>query len=359
MSTMPPAGRTAGRMGRFLMLTGPLLSLIVFGLALLAHNRLYSNDLGRAARLETRVRGALDARREPGARQASPTHALEADEAALRQPPDRTPLDALLLYDENERRAFAATRWVDNQPPVASRSGLAAPADLRAVYEAGAVSLDWSIDPATRVALADGLPGGERLAQRVYRSVSGAPAALRATLDLETTRWRDDALPLAGGDLTYSVWTVLLQDDPLPDSAPGAAEGLVRSECSELVTVSVPEHFRLVLVSGDSTRAAIRLEVGPTSRPVAVQVLDLVPGDPVAAGALSTGLVLQALDVIDTERLTTRTHLLFTSDASLVLDPVTRAPRTSESQILMPCKRLVATLRGPSGAARSLELDLP
>ena len=297
----------------------------------------------------------LDARPEPGRPTGSTGQPLEGYEAALRLPPDRTPLDALLLYDETERRSFAATRWPDARAPAEPGTGLAPPLDLAALYEAGSVAVRWEVDPETLRAAADGLPAGQRVAQRVYRTDPGEAPRLAATLDLDEDRWRDDDMPLLGGELAYSVWTVLLQ----APAAAGEPDALVRSESSELVTVSVPEHFRLVLVSGDGTQAAFRLEVGPPSRPVAVHELELRPGDPVEAGPLSTGLVLQTLDVAETERLTTRTQLVLTSDASLVLDPVTRQPRTTESQVLMPVKRLVATLSGPGATTRTLELDLP
>jgi hypothetical protein len=342
------------------MLTASGLSIIVFAVALIAHNRLYSNDLRRAKGLGEQVRSRLDAEAAMEARAGTAVrppsmHASEAFEAALRQPPERAAgsLDALLLYDEAERSRFAALRWPGSASEAPAASGLAPPQEVTADYEAGAVSVRWSVAQATReVATAPLADAGQRVGHRLYRSDDGSPMRLVANLDHDETRWRDDDMPLAGGELAYEVWTVLLQD------VAGSEPTLVRSESGELVTVHVPEHFRLVLVSGDSEAAVIRMEVGPDSMPVAVHELSLSVGDPVDANGLSTGLLLTSLEVIEEERLTTRTRLVLTSDASLVLDPETHTPRTSDTQVLMPQTRLVATLTAPSGETRRLELDL-
>ena len=79
--------RSERRMGRFLMLTGSGLSIIVFALALVVHNRLYSNDLRRANSLGEQVRARLDAEPDAPVRRLS-GHASEGFEAALRQAPD-------------------------------------------------------------------------------------------------------------------------------------------------------------------------------------------------------------------------------------------------------------------------------
>ena len=249
----PPArpGRERGamteRMGRFLMLTGSGLSIIVFGLALAVHNTLYSNDLERAQQLGDDVRARLDGRPTARPGPGPEARATEGFETALREVPDRSQLDALLFYDEDERTAFAARRWPsDDLPAAMATSGLAPPRAVRADYEAGAVSVRWTLDPATADLAADGLLPGEQLGHRIYRTDAGAPPRLVATLGLETTRWRDDDMPLGGGTLAYEVWSVLLRA-PLDE---GGTPDLIRSESSELVTVPIPEHFRLMLVSG-------------------------------------------------------------------------------------------------------------
>jgi len=375
-----------GRMGRFLMLTGSGLSLIVFGLALVVHNRLYSNDLQRANNLEQQVRERLDARPEAPLRLPS-GHAKEGYEAALRHAPERaarSALDALLLYDETERSSFAALRWPGSSPDALPTAGLAAPEELAADYEAGAVSVRWRVADSTRAAARE-LTSDQVVRQRIYRTVKDAAdpgqrpttPTLLATVDLDTTRFRDADMPLAGGELSYEVWTVLSRrvvsgassetgsetgsdlSSTDPETDPGAAsEGLVRSESSELVTVPVPEHFRLMLLSGDGAQAVLRLEVGPASGPVGSYDLSVSPGDSIAAGDLVTGLTLDSLEVREEERLTTRKQLVFTSDARLVLDPTNDTPRTTETQVLMPVTSLVATLSDPNGEQRTLQLEL-
>ncbi len=352
------------RRGRFLMLAGSGLATVVFALALFVHSRLYSNDLSRAERLTEQVRQRLDAQPENPVR-LLPGHASEGFEAALRQAPVRaaTALDALLLYDESERSSFAALRWPGGVAEALPTSGLLAPQGVSAVYEAGAVSVRWTVAPATRDVIAGQLDLDQQVGHRIYRTVhnlQGLGDSSRASttpewvasLDHSTTRWRDDDMPLTGGELSYEVWTVLLR------ATSNETPTLVRSESGELVTVTVPEHFRLQLVSGDDESVVLSMEVGPASMPVAVHHLTLSPGDPVVAGEWSTGLTVRSLELLIEDRLTTRTRLVFTSEARLVLDPVTNTPRTSDTQVLMPQTRLVATLAAPSGATRRLELDL-
>jgi len=352
-----------GRMGRFLMLTGSGLSIIVFAVALIDHNSLYSNDLRAAKELGEHVRARLDLDVETRAdAEGHPSASWQRDrspegfEAALRQSPQRTlaVLDDQILYDEAERARFSARRWPGGGPDGAKTSGLVAPRQVTADYEAGAVSIRWSVAPET---LETALHGAEKdpnqhVEHRIYRSSDGSEMQLLATLGSEATRFRDADMALAGGELGYQVWTVLVRNPP------GAEPTLVRSESGELVTVHVPEHFRLELMSGDSEAVVIRMEVGPGSMPIAVHDVLLSPGDPVDAGGLSTGLILTRLEVIEEERLTTRTRLVFTSDASLVLNPETHTPRTSDTQVLMPQTRLVATLTAPLGAPRQLQLVL-
>jgi len=352
-----------GRMGRFLMLTGSGLSIIVFAVALIDHNRLHSNDLRAARELGEHVRARLDLDVESqvnaeGLSSASWLRGQSPDsfEAALRQSPQRAlaVLDERILYDEAERARFKALRGPEGVPGGTQASGLSAPLQVTAAYEAGAVSIRWSVASETLETALNGAMKdlNQQVGHRVYRSTEGAEMELLATLGPEVTRFRDPDMTLAGGELSYQVWTVLLQN-PL-----GSEPTLVRSESGELVTVHVPEHFRLELVSGDSEAVVIRMKVGPGSMPIAVHDVLLSPGDPVDAGGLSTGLILTSLEVIEEERLTTRTRLVFTSDASLVLDPETHTPRTSDTQVLMPQTRLVATLTAPSGAPRQLQLVL-
>lgn len=304
----------------------------------------------------------MEARGDTQVRSLS-AHDSEAFEAALRQAPDHTAtLDALLLYDEAERSRFASLRWPSGIPGHLAgdlpTSGLVPPQQIAADYEAGAVSVRWTVAEATQQVIASTqADSGQQVAHRIYRSDDGGDLQLVATLGHDQTRWRDDAMPLAGGELGYEVWTVLLRDGPDRDG-PDNDPTLVRSESGELVTVTVPEHFKLVLISGDSEAAVIRMEVGPPSMPVAVHDISLLPGDPVDASGLSTGWILTSLQLLEEQRLTTRTRLVLTSDGSLVLDPETHAPRTSDTQVLMPQTRLVATLAAPSGATRRLELDL-
>src|SRR5690606_14798943 len=115
------------------------------------------------------------------------------------------------------------------------------------------------------------LPTRHRLAVRIYRSegaVGAERAELLATVPLETTRYRDALMPLVGTDLHYQLWTVLLA---------GEEQALVSAAPGDMVTVPVPDHFRLVLLGGDTQRARFRVELGPESAPLAAETLELAP----------------------------------------------------------------------------------
>ena len=82
-------------------------------------------------------------------------------------------------------------------------------------------------------------------------------------------------------------------------------------------------------------------------------------GDELHLGGLSLGLVVQSIHVATEERLSTQRRLLFTTDGSLVLDPDTHQPRTTQTQILLPVQHLKVVLATHGGETRLLETDLP
>lgn len=333
------------------MLTGTILSLIVFGLAVFIHNTLYRNDLERAALLRHEIRALLD---EPAAREPVRSGEDVDFESALLQMPKALVIDALPMFEESERTAFTRFRWGRDEPSTDTTEGRLAPAlDTRTTLEAGSLSLSWQVDPATK-RLAASLPEGDRLVHRVARALDGAPPAFVAVLPLETTRWRDGDLPLHQASVTYQVWTTRVRD-----AGPGVDPLTVDSAGGDLVTVRLPDHFTLRLVSGDTERAVIRVEVGPEGQPVAESLLELSPGDELSLGSRPLGLTLDALAVVPGERLTNRQRLVFKSDGSLVLDQATGRPKTDDSQVLLAVNVLIATLSDPSGSTRTLECDLP
>jgi hypothetical protein len=76
-------------------------------------------------------------------------------------------------------------------------------------------------------------------------------------------------------------------------------------------------------------------------------------------GTEPTGLTLEALESTAEDKLTTQQRLVLTTDGSLVLDPLTNEPRTTQTQVLVPVTRLTATLVARDGERRVLDVDLP
>lgn len=337
---------SGGPSARLLALVGPLLAAGLTLMGLLAIQRSGESERLLAARLADDIGARLQA----PAGSSEPLSRRDSFEDALTTPAGSLPVDALPFYDESERAAFSRSRWVGDPPSGLRGPVLAPPYGVDARYEAGAVTLRWEADPATR-ALARELPRDQRLAVHIYRSdaLDAAEARLLAELSWEERRYRDADLPLGGTLLAYQVWAVVVD----PNGRPLAAEG------GDLVSLAVPERFRLALVDGDTEGARIRVEVGPQGLAVSAATVTVGLGEALVFDGRPTGLVLQRLEEVTEERLLTRRRMAFRSDGSLVLDPVTRTPRTHQTQVLVPATRLVATLTDSTGAPRTLELDLP
>jgi hypothetical protein len=333
--------------GRFLVLTGTGLSLIVFALALLVHNHLLNKDLEQASRLMRDVRQVLDG---APARQVPRADSQDTDrfESVLMLMPETTPVDALPFYDEGERASFARSRWVGETPSDGSDASLRPPFGVDAFYEAGIVLLRWEADPATLV-LEEALPMGQRLAWRIYRGLNLNEPKIMALIPFEQRRWRDSELPFSHSRIAYQVWCVVIDEQ----------DALIAAEPSRLVSVELPERFEIDLIEGDEHSAVFRIRLGASTQPLGQAALRVTPGQTLALSELDTGLVLKSLQIRDDERLTTRSRLDFRADGSLVLDPATNTPRMSETQVLVSVRRLIATLSDPLGVPRTLELELP
>lgn len=343
---------------RVAVLTAVGLSLIVCALALVAHKQLYSKDLAQARAVEKRIRAQLDATDPRAQSRDGRGDALER--ALARQPvvlsgdASRRQDQAVAFYDAPERRAFMTAR-LKGALDSPDNYSLAPPTDLTASYASGGVNVSWDPGPVNRV-LASTLSGSDgplRLAFRVYRGIEGEQPELLATVPLGVTNWYDRALPIARTTLYYEVWTVLMASDAT------GTETLVSAERSDLVTLSTPEHFTLELLGGDEERAEFLAVVGSKEAPVASATVTASLGSPLVIGELRTGFVLQAIEMNNVETLMTRNRLVVTTDGGVVLDPTTRQPRTTQTQVLVPATRMTTTLVHDDGETRILEADLP
>jgi hypothetical protein len=336
---------------RLAVLTATWVSLIFFGFALFAHNRLYDKDLQRAMATEARLAARASGLNEGGA--GRPAGRLDLAELALAQQPDVREPDARTVYDDGELDAFVAAKVRGPFEENPQARSLVPPGNVRATHATGGVTLDWDPRPVNE-ALASALArqGSDlRLGFRVYRGQDEAAPVLVQTLPWGTTSWRDTLLPLGRGRLVYEVWAVLVRDGP-------AGEVLVAAERSEAVTVQTPEHFTLALQGGSAEEAVFAVDVVLASARDQAVATGRV-GDELRLGDLSLGLVVQSIAITTEERLATQRRLLFTTDGSLVLDPDTHQPRTTQTQILVPVQRLKVVLTSKDGETRLLETDLP
>jgi len=357
---MTAAGRRAG----ILVLTGTTLSLIVSALSFFVHNRLYSNDLHRAEAAESalvqrlRTDGERDGARDsegsvlsPGA--TAPDTAIDATEAAFAQHSLGVEPGAATYFDDAELQQFDAAHVRGRFETTSETRKLVPPTDLQASYGLGAVTLNWQAGGVNKVLAASYAADGSdlRLAFRIYRGIDGGELALLQTLPFGTVSWRDEALPIAGCALTYQVWVALLRHG-------GEGDVLVGAERSEPVTVASPEHFTLSLLRGTTTEAVFLVQVN-LPHVVGDTMVTARPGDELKVGVWTTGLTLRMLEASRQAALATQKRLLLTTDGSLVLDPETNEPRTTQTQVLQPVTRLIATLTARDGATRTLQVDLP
>lgn len=340
------------RSARILVLTGTGLSFIVCALSLFVHNRLYGKDLERARQVELALRTSLGSAATPVTAQASDALHDVVDGTLAQQPAVRI-VDGSSLYDDAELKAFVAARVRGAFETAPEARSLTPPGAVRSEYQLGVVNVSWDPGPVNRV-LATTLAGqgsDMKLAFRIYRGQNLAPPELQATVPFGVASWHDNQLPLGKGKLTYEVWTVLLRNG-------AAGEVLVGAERSEMVTVETPEHFTLSLQDGGPEYAVFEVQV---DLPAAAgrATITVHPGQPLNVGDRPTGLVLQSIMPSQEERLTTQRRLVLTSDGSLVLDPTTHEPRTTQTQVLLPVTRWTAMLLGQDGETRTLVKDLP
>jgi len=337
-------------------LTRPVLATLL-GLCLVfcapflsVHNRLYRGALRRAERFEASIRQRLDG---PASADFAAvfTHPRGAMRSALDVRPADVEVGDAALYAPAERSAFLKARVTPDQPGRGPRGAdPAAPTDVRALFVDDAVRVSWSPGPVNAV-LARSLEGSEReLAWRVWRRRADQNELEQlATLPFSVTTWRDPALPMARQTLSYEVWAVVLRTEA------DGSKVLAGAERSGIARVPIPERFEIALMGGDEERARFRVVLPGGDAAIA----SAAAGEPIVAVGRPTRLDLASLEVQPSERLTTRTRLRLKPDGSIVLDPESRRPRTTETQVLMSVDRLVAVLVHEDGESRTLEVDLP
>lgn len=341
---------SAPRLGRPLLLGLIALCLALCAPFLYVHNRLMGGALAQADRFEAGIRQRLDG---PAASDFTAvfTHPSGAMRWALDERPLEVDVGGEALYTSVEANAFIAARIVPDEARRGSPgTHPAAPIGVKALFLDGSVRLSWDPGPVNSV-LAKTLDGSEReLAWRIWRREAGdADLQLLATLPFSVTTWRDPSLPLARQTLSYEVWAVVLRTEP------DGSQVLAGAERSAIAHADVPERFEIELLGGDGERARVRVVLPGGDAVVASAAV----GEPIVAAGRPTRLVLASLEVQPSDRLTTRSRLRLKPDGSIVLDPESQRPRTTETQVLMSVDRLVAVLAHEDGTSRTLEVDLP
>lgn len=337
--------------GRFVVLTGVCLSIMFFALVLFVLNPFIHKGLESAQQLEENIERQLSAPlpehpdAEPSG--ADPLEIALATQAAVLNVHPR------LFYEDVEEDAFELAQIRLSLPSTAPE--LAPPRDVEVRYRNGVVTVSWKAGRANATfhrLLRQETDGQLRLAFRIMRSsAAGAPVAMQ-TRPFGVESWHDRDLPLAAARLSYEVWAVLLRGS-------GDEQVLVAAERSDIVTVATPEHFTLDLIAGSSTQARFELMLAAGGTAGAEHTLHVNPGEPLLVDQEPTGLTLSSLAVVEQESLSTRQRLVLTPDGAIVLDPITQLPRKTQTTVLIPVTRLRAELLDESGAARTLEVDLP
>jgi hypothetical protein len=336
---------------RLAVLTATGVSLIFFGFAFFVHNRLYDKDLQRARATEARLRVDVAKSAQSSVSHGNP--GVDAADVALTQQPDVRAPEARTFYEQAELDAFTAAKVRGPFDAIPQARSLVAPTRVTGSYASGAVTVAWDAGAVNQVLASTLARQGSdlRLAFRVYRGLDSQPPELAASVPWGQDSWRDSRLPLGRGRLVYEVWAVLLRET-------ATGEVLVGAERSEPVTVQTPEHFSLALQGGDTDEAQFVVDVDFPSAQGRV-ISRARKGEEIRAGDLSTGLVVQSIALSSEERLTNQKRLLFTTDGSLVLDPATHEPRTTQTQVLLPVQHLKVVLASADGETRELDKDLP
>jgi len=336
---------------RLAVLTATGVSLIFFGFAFFAHNTLHDKDLERTRATAARLAPQVGSRFDHAA--STNSAGTDAADAALAAQPDVRAPEARVFYDDGELEAFVTAKVRGPFEAPSQARSLMPPEDVGAVYGGGTVTLSWEPGAVNSVLASTYARQGVdlRIAIHVYRGVGDATPDLVDSLTWGQTTWRDHQLPLGQARLVYEVWTVILQGSPRGDV-------LIAAERSEPVTVQTPEHFTLELLGGSAEEAVFAVDVRLPSARNRVTTRARV-GQELQVGELSTGLVVQAIVLTPEERLSMQRRLLFTTDGSLVLDPETHLPRTTQTQVLIPVRHLTVVLATANGEARELGADLP
>src|SRR5262245_59159644 len=167
---------------RLAVLTATVVSLIFFGFAFFAHNRLYDKDLQRARATEARL--DANSTRDPRGAVRRTVVGVDAADLALTQQPDVRAPGARSLYEQAELDAFTAAKVRGPFDAVPQARSLVAPTKLKGSYAAGNVNLTWDAGAVNQVlASTIARQGGDlQIGFRIYRGVGGQPPELVASV---------------------------------------------------------------------------------------------------------------------------------------------------------------------------------
>lgn len=338
---------------RILVLTGICLLLIVLGFHALAFNTVNSNRLERL--VDVGEGDWPDARGAYAELLPPPDPAVADGRFVVRT--EGLQFEARAFYAEPELAAFRERRsHVDRY-----RAALAPPTDLRATRTALGVLLEWDENPENDAIRqeADSNPL-LRTGYRIYRWRPGGEPAVIATRELGEARHHDTDLGPRGGEVFYSVLTVL-------EGRIGTNDTVIESQRSDTLTVRLEDAFELGVVAGtpDAATIEVRLLEDPENgrRPTArfeVAVGDRIGGPETFAGRVydfDTGLTVNEIAEVSETRDEVVHHPVFNPDGSRASDENGFLFRDEVRKI--PVRRLEIRCTDAEGTPRAVSLDLP
>lgn len=339
---------------RILVLTGICLLLIVLAFHELAFNAVHSKRLEQLVTIGDD--GREDARQAYAGLLHTPDPVGAEGRFALKL--DGLQFESAAFYSAHELQEFRerGTR-VDRYQRI-----LAPPLALRSTRTSGGVLLEWDSNPSNDALQleADANPL-LKTGYRIYRWRAGAAPAVIATGKLTQTRYLDSDLGPRGGEVFYSVLTVL-------EGRIGTSDTVIESQRSETLTVQLADAFDFDLVSGTSDRAVVEV-VLPEDPALGVRPrhrFEVGVGDTIGAlvvpevGAplnFETGWVVNEIREVNETRDQVARHPVFNPDGSRTSDENGFVFRDEVRKI--PVRRLEVQCTDAGGTPRVLSLELP
>lgn len=336
------------RTDRILVLTGICCLLIVLAVRGLAFNVIADNELEQVVELG----GTAAPYRGDPYRDLLGAGPLKETYGRFAFRSEELEFPSSLFYEDQAIAEYRDRRSREDR----YRRAIAPPLELRHERIPTGVLLVWDANPKNE-AIAREVAGNPLLktGYHIYRWRSGEQPQVIASGDLSQTRHLDEALGPRGGDVFYSVLTVL-------QGRIGTRETVIESERSATLTVHLDDAFELRLISGTTDTAVIEVTV-PTSSGPRSERFEVSEGQSIgsvrqldgAACDFATGLLVDEIGEVETVREERVRHPVFQPDGSRAFEENGFLFRDEVRKI--PVQRLEVRCSGERVAPRVLSLD--